>query len=223
MAIITTYNTLIQAIKDNAEDDSTEFSDYLPVAIDAAEERLFRELDMPELEEGQTGSLVDGTYLYTKPTGYKFAEHFIVTNGSTKVQLQKKQDSYIQDYWPDNSETDVPKYYGDKNLTQFIVAPTPDDNYSYEIKFTQKPQKLSSTNTSNYYIEKCSDILFFACMVEMSKFMKAWDQIPLWNNEFTRERDAWNIQAMRYRRDGGITPMYSEGGNTIKHTVNTGA
>ena len=224
MAIITDYTTLTQAIKDKAEDDGGEFSSYIPVAIQNAEDRLFRDLDLPELQENVTGTLSEGDYLLSKPSGYRFAEHFIVVRDTERRVLKKKKESFIQDFWPQPDVLkDVPKYYCDKDLTQFLIAPTPEDDYTYIIKFTKEPQKLSTTNTTNYFIEKCQDILFTACMWEMTQFMKAWDQLTVYQTDYTALKDAWNVEASRYRRDGESVPMSPSGGNTIKHTVQTGA
>ena len=41
----TTYSTLIAQIKDNAENDGTEFSDAIPSFISRTSERLLKEVD----------------------------------------------------------------------------------------------------------------------------------------------------------------------------------
>ena len=61
MAAITNYSTLVQNIQDATETDGAEFIAYIPTAIALAEEKLFRELDLPELETVATGSLSSGT------------------------------------------------------------------------------------------------------------------------------------------------------------------
>lgn len=224
MAVITSYNTLIQAIKDEAEDDGVEFSSFIPVAIDIAEDKLFRELDLPELLENAAGNLTVNSSSLTKPTGYEFAEHFIVTVSGVKKVLKKKQDSFCQEYWPNETVYDVPKYYSDNTITTFRIVPTPSTNYVYEIKYTRKPTKLSTSNATNYYVDNCQDILFAASMIEMSKFMKAWTQIPVWQETYNTLQEAWNVQQMRYRRDGSDVPGSGDTGpNSLKHTIQSQA
>ena len=110
-----------------------------------------------------------------KPDGYKFAEYFQVRSGSTSRILDKKTMSYIRDYNPSDLNLDFPKYYADRNATQFHLAPSPQSAYAYEIRYSKQPTKLSLTNTTNYFTSKCSAPLFYACMIHMSLFMKAWD------------------------------------------------
>lgn len=221
--VVVDYNTLFAAVQATSEDTGTEFASYLPIAIDSAEEFLFRDLDLPDLESKTSPSTLSaGSNIVPKPSGYKFANYFkIVVNGAN-IFLKKRREDYIQDFWPDPTATDVPKYYSDASATNFILAPTPVQPWSYEIKYSAKPAKLSPTNPTNYYTSNCQDLLYLACMVEMVKFMKAWPQVPIWTQAYTQARDAWNLEAMRRRRDDGQTPANpSNGPNDIKHTIKT--
>lgn len=222
MAAITNYSTLVQALKDESENDGIEFSEFIPTAINLAEEKLFRELELPELEEDVSSNLVSGTNTLTKPLDYKFGDALRVKVGTTSVILKKKLSSYITDYWPDSTQTGVPKYYADRTATTFVLAPTPDSNYTYTLRCTKKPAKLTQSNTTNYFVLNCQDILFYATMLELVKFMKSWSQIPHWENVYRQAQESWNLQSMRYRRDGQIVPNSPDDGpNTMKHTIQT--
>ena len=225
MAIITNYSTLVQAIQSIAEDDGQEYADYIPVAIDLAEEKLFREIELPELEVEESGSFTANQATVTKPTGYEFGDHFSLVNGTSKVTLKKKLKSFINDYWQDATQTGIPKYYCDNTATTFLVAPTPSSTYTYSVRFVKKPTKLDSgPNTTNYFTDNCKDLLYAASMLEMVKFMKAWSQIQIWEAEYNRLKESWNVQAMRYRRDGSDVPMGpGSGPNTLKHTIQSQA
>lgn len=220
MLAVNSYDTLVAAVKAEAEDDGVEFEAFIPVSIDAAEETLFKILDLPELEETDSGTVTANDPFITKPIGYEMGSFFFIRNGAASRILTKKLKTFILDYWPDQGETSIPKYYGDHSKTQFILAPTPESNYGYEIRYTKKPDKLSAANQTNYYTENCSDCIFFATMVQMSLFMKAWSQVPLWEAKLAEARDGWNIQASRYRRDDGDVPMaMGAGPNTLKQAV----
>lgn len=220
MAVINSYNALVQAIQDTAEDDSTEFVAFIPDAVDIAEERLFRELELQDLETTTFNtSLAQGVYLVPKPVGYKFAHYFKITvSGKTRL-LKKRRDDFVQDYWPDLSVQDVPKYYSDSSSGYFIVVPTPDSNYSYILKYSAQPAKLTNSNQTNYYTINCQDLLYYATMIEMVKFMKAWKEVEVWEGVYGKAVADWNINAIRKRRDDGETPQNPDGGpNTLSNT-----
>ena len=222
MASITTYATLVQALKDIAEDDGTEFDSYIPNAIDLAEERLIKELELPDCEEKTTGALtINQTYI-DKPAGYKNMQYFKISASGSDVILKKRSEDFIIDYWPNSTVADVPKYYADLSSTQFRLAPTPVLGYTYEMKFLKQPTKISTSNATNYFTDNCQDILFAACLVEMAKFMKAWSQVPVHEQAYAMARDGWNVNMQRVRRDGGSIPNNpADGGNTLAHTVGT--
>lgn len=224
--MISSYTTLVEAIKDKAEDEGTEFALYIPVAIDLAEERLFRDLDLPELEKEKTGTLTTGSTTLEKPSEYEFGVYLSILNTTTNKRsiLKKKTKSFILDYWPDFTVEGTPKYYGDNTVTSFILVPTPDSDYPYILRYIEKPAKLSVSNPTNYFIENCKDILFAACMSEMAEFMKAFNQKQIWDSDYVVLRDTWNLEQIRYRRDGETSIRNVDSSpNSLRHTLNSGA
>lgn len=222
MAVITNYSTLVENIQGILENDDTEFVAYIPAAISLAEDRIIRENDFIELEFKQTGTIGADIETVNKPSGVNAVNYFFITVAGKKRFLKRRTDSFLIDYWPDSTIKEVPKYYTDDSETQYKVAPTPDATYSYEIKFSRAPGKLSITNSTNYFISNCPDLLFKACLVEMVKFMKAWTQIQIFEGDYQTARESWNLEQARKRRDNNSVPMNPEGSqNTLKHTINT--
>src|ERR1035437_601941 len=220
MAIVD-YTSLRQAIVATSEDDGAEFAAFLDKAIDLAEETLFRELELPDIEIKAPGVFVPGTVAQAKPTGYRYCNYFKFKDAQGKnVFLKKRRDDFLQDYWPDPTLTDVPKYYSDASVLTFDLAPTPDVAYVYEIKYTRQPLKLTATNATNYFTDRCQDILFLRCMLAMSVFMKAWTQVPIWQGAYDSIKTSWNLSMSRVLRDDGHTPENtSSEPNSVKATA----
>ena len=225
--MINNYTTLVQAIIDTAEDDGSEFLSYIDTAIDLAEELLFKEIDLPDLETKVTGTMIPGVVTINKPTGYRFANYIkimvpevINPLNINNVFLKRRRDDYVQDYWPNSLLTEQPKYYADSALTTFTIAPTPDAAYTYEIKFTAQPAKLTSINLTNYYTDRCADLLFAATMLQQVRFMKAWSQVQVWQASYDALKGGWNLEMSRTRRDDGQIPHNPTGGpNTLRHST----
>lgn len=222
---ITNYSTLVQAIRDEAEDDGAEFLSFIPTAIDLAEERLYKEFDLEDLEQKATGSFSTGVNTVTKPAGYKFPIYFYVKVSSSFNQLKKKTTTFIRDYWPDAVVTDVPKYYVDDSATTIMVAPTPAGTYEYELKYSAQPTKLSAASETNYFTANLKDALFNACMSEMSRFMKSWNEMQQFEAMYAEARDSWNLQAKRKRMDSNseTSGKGNSAPNTLPHAVSTDA
>lgn len=217
MSGINSYGTLIQAVIEAAEDDGAEFAAYLPRAVDLAEKRLFKDLDLPDLEQKASGNLNTGSAVFIKPEGYTFGNFVYITdqNGKRKL-LKKRREDFIQDFWPDPTELGEPRYYGDSLETGFLIAPTPDFDYAYEIKYTSKPQGLSTSNQTNYFTRRCSELLYYATVIEMLKFMKAYEQIGTWQQDYSDAALKWNIEMIQKRRDDGAN---AQGGPNSKRQI----
>lgn len=223
MAKITSYSTLVTAIQDAAENDGAEFLAYIPTAIDLAEQMMFKELDLPEFTTKVTGSLTSSNNKISKPTGYHHMRFFNITQANdAKKFLKKRNEDFLLDYWPNENVTGTPKYYSDSSDTEFILAPTPDSGYSYEMKYVKKPDSLTSSNTTNYYTTYCPDIIFYATMLQMSIFMKSEMGLDKWAKAYIASRDSWNNSNRRTRRDDGEVPNATNPSpNTVIHTSNT--
>lgn len=224
MADIQSYADLVNVIQNVAEDNGSEFNSYIPYAISLAEQRLNRELDLPDLEIPVTGTLTAQISTLPKPAGYRFANYFhIIANGKVTV-LKKRREDYLNDYWPNPSLTAAPKYYADQSVTAFQFAPIPDVSYQYRIKYTAEPNRLGVSTQTNYFTQRCVDILYAASMVEMTIFMKAWQQIPVWEQAYKELKDGWNLTMARSRKDDGETQHNpSNPLNTVENTPKTGA
>lgn len=224
MADIQSYADLLSTIQSVSEDDGTEFTAYIPYAISLAEQRLNRELDLPDLEIPVTGTLTPTVNTLPKPSGYRFANYFhILVDGKVTV-LKKRREDYINDYWPDQTLTGTPKYYADQSVTNFQVAPVPDVSYQFRIKYTMEPSRLGVTNQTNYFTQRCVDILYAAAMVEMTIFTKAWSQVAVWEEAYKTLKDGWQLTMLRYRKDDGESQRNPDSPiNTVLNAPKTGA
>jgi hypothetical protein len=224
MADIQSYTDLVNTIQAIAEDNGDEFVAYIPYAVSLAEQRLNRELDLPDLEIPVTGTLTAAINTLPKPTGYRYANYFhIIVNGKVQV-LKKRREDYLNDYWPDPTQTAAPKYYADQSVTNFQLAPIPDVSYQYRMKYTAEPTRLGTTNQTNYFTTRCADILFAASMVEMTLFMKAWSQVPIYEQAYDVLKTGWNITMARNRKDDGeVQHNPDQPINTVENAPKSGA
>lgn len=216
--MITTFSSLLQNVIQISEDDGAEFASYIPTAVQIAEERLYKELDLPDLETTVVTNCNQGAVSVPLPNTSDMLEFILakdLATGESRI-LQKKNVDFIEDYWPDPNEQEFPKYWawsikgpffsstGVKTPTDPTVrlVPTPNVPLSLSYRGYAKPPLLAQTNQRNYFTEKCPQILFAAVMVEMAKFMKAWSQVSIWDADYNGKASAWNINMSRFRGDG---------------------
>jgi hypothetical protein len=206
---ITSYSTIVSAVTDVLEDDSQEFANYIPIAIDLAEQRLLRELDSTGVLAQVTTQTNAGNRLGSKPADYRLAYEVRIKNASNQyITMKKRTRSFIEDYWPfANTSTGFPKYYADWDYDQWIFAPTPDNTYEVHSAIVKKPTRLTAATSTNYFTDNTPDLLFAATMIEMCIFSRNQRYLEIWKAKYAELLQGANNEGRRERKDSNIEVM----------------
>lgn len=213
------YTGLVSAVQEAMEDDSAEFLSYIPTAIELAEFRLTRESDAEFLVSVATVSGTSGNRLLTKPSGYLIGQTLSFTTSSGSIRILKKQTrSWCERYWIYGATSvGEPKYYADYSNSSFLIAPTPDSNFGYSLAYITRPAGISAAVSTNVFTTWMPDALFYATMVEMSKFSRNDFLVVQYEQGYLNAMLGANNSDRRARRDEGAAPMNSNSQmNTLK-------
>ena len=194
-----TLATLKQAIQDYTDNNETVFVNNLDNFIEAAEERILKESPLEVFRKNATANFIVGNQYVPKPNDWLFtyAWSFTDSNGD-KQFLMNKDSNFIQEFWPDATAVDVPRYYADFDLLNFIVGPTPDDTYALEIQYFYRPPSLTSTSgtTQTWLSENAGPAMLYGSLVEAYTFMKGEpDMIGQYEQSFQRNLQRINTFA----------------------------
>ena len=161
-----------------------------PGAIDFAENRLYRDLDLQfTIVTDSTAALSVNNRNFTLPvntTAGFVGSNFIVINdlnlitpagtpasSGSRVPLVPVSQAVIDAEWPSStSNTGQPQVYCRPNSTQIIVGPSPDGAYVLEVIGTQQPQPLSEANPSTILTQYVPDLFMAASMIYASGYMR---------------------------------------------------
>ena len=177
-----TYSTFVTAYALNLVVAATnaDFLSMVPNAIDDAEQRIRRDLDLlANVVRDQTGTLAANSRNFT------FPQHFVVSESinvftpvgttTTRNQLVPVTREFLDAIWGNEASTtvpSVPQYYAMITDQQIIVGPPPDAAYTMEVVGTIIPPALSPTNTSTWISTYLPDLFMSAAMV----YGAAWQQ-----------------------------------------------
>jgi hypothetical protein len=64
-----------------------------------------------------------------------------------------------------------------------VVAPAPDQSYTYEITYYQSLVPLSGSVASNVVLAEAPDIYLYAALAESAPFLQHDERIPVWESE----------------------------------------
>lgn len=182
-----TLSTLKTAIKDYLENQETTFTNHLDDFIKSAEERIFKSVDLEFFRKNVTGSMTSSNRFLAVPDDYLASFSLSIESSSSKVFLLQKDVNYIQEYNPNAATTGQPKYYALFDVNNFIIAPTPDANYTVELHYYYRPSSLTAAGDSGttWLSENAPNAMLFGSIVEGYAFMKGEpDVMKLYNDKF---------------------------------------
>lgn len=197
MATTTTFTTLQEDLRRYLERGFTLESDQivyeqLPRLINLAERRIARELKVEGLINVVTSTMSPGLAVYPKPDRWRSTVSFNFGIGNEYNQLFPRSYEYVRSYWPDRSQTDVPLFYAEYDYNNWIVAPTPDAAYPFEVLVYQILPLLDDTNQTNWLTEYAPQVLLYASLLEATPFLKNDERVGLWQQMYDRAAQALN-------------------------------
>jgi len=170
-----TYAQLKQAIQDYTENDETSFVTNLPIFIRNAEERILKNVQLSLFRKNVGGSLSASNQYLAAPSDFlaPMSLSFTDSNGDKQFLLFKDA-NFVQDYNPDPSDTGSPRYYAVFDVDNFIVGPTPDDNYAVELHYLYRPASLTSGADSGttWLSQNAPLALLYGSLIEAYTYMK---------------------------------------------------
>jgi len=183
-----TYAELKTAIQDYVEDDETTFNANLPIFIRLAEERILKTVQLSIFRKNSTGTMTASDKYLAVPSDYLAPHALSITDGSGVTSfLSMKDPSFIPLYSPDPTVTGTPKYYAVYDVDYFVVAPTPDSNYTVELQYFYRPASLTAGAESGttWLSENAEQCLLHGALVEASLFLKSeQDDIQFYMKRF---------------------------------------
>ena len=183
-----TFAELKTAIQDFTENTETSFVTNLPVFIRAAEDRILGLVDLEYFRKNVTGVMTTSDKFLNAPDDYLASFSLSIEVSSSKVFLLQKDVNFVQEYNPNSSTTGQPVYYALFDVDNFIIAPTPDANYSSELHYFYRPASLTAGGDSGttWISTNAPNTILYASLVEAYTYMKGEpDLLTLYNNRFT--------------------------------------
>lgn len=182
-----TYATLKTAIQDYMESTESSFVSNLDNFIETAEERIFKNVQLDDFRKNVVGSMTTSSPYLGSPTDFLAPFSLAVIDGSGNYSyLLLKQVSFIRDFSPNPTTTGLPKYYAEFDEDTFIIAPSPDSDYSTELHYYYRPNSLTSAGDSGttWLSENAPNAMLYGSLVEASTYLKSYESIPVYESKF---------------------------------------
>lgn len=194
MATTMTFDTLKQDVQRYLERGATYASDpvvyeQIPRLINLAERRIARELKIQGFIAVVSDTLVPGQSVYAKPDRWRDTVSINIgtgTNNANRTALFTRVYEYLRSYWPNESLMATPLFYSDYDYSHWLIAPTPDQAYPFEVLYYELPPLLDDSIQTNWLTEYAPQLLLYGALLEATPFLKNDERIGTWQQYYDR-------------------------------------
>lgn len=205
-----TYDSLVQDLKDYLErgdaSDETVLR-QIPRVIANTQRLLADRLKIQGYLEAFTAEMETGVNVIAKPDGWRSTVSINYDRGTPaanqRFTLRGRSYEYMRAVYPVDSVLGAPEFYCDYNLENWLVLPTPADNYAFEAMVYRLPDLLSSSNQQNYLTKYAPFLLLYSCLSGMEMLIKNDSRMPMWKAEAESNFNAINGEDLRRMVDRG--------------------
>jgi hypothetical protein len=179
-----TYDSLTSTVLQYLERKDASVVNAIPTFISLAEFEIAQEIKtLGQLQVAEATMTADNAILQ-KPARWRKTVSMSVTVDGKKQPIYLRKYEYLKNYWPDANQTDVPLYYADTDWEHWYIAPTPDQDYAFEVLYYERISPLSSANQTNWLTQNAPNAMLFGTLLQAMQFLKN-DQRTIFQQKYT--------------------------------------
>jgi hypothetical protein len=181
-----TYTSLVENIQSYLERDDTATVDKIPLFIMLAEQIIASQIKFLGNLVVVSSTMTQAENIIPKPARWRKTVSMNVSVAGVRQPVLLRTYEYLREYWPDQTMTDVPKYFGDYDYDHWLVVPTPATGYTYEVLYYERVQPLDSSNQSNWFTQYAPQALLYGTLLQAMPFVKNDERMPMWQSNYDR-------------------------------------
>lgn len=181
-----TYDSLVDDITTYLERTDAQTIAKIPQFIMFAEQIIASEIKFLGNLVVVTSTMTQDENIIPKPSRWRKTVSMNVSVSGVRQPVLLRTYEYLREYWPDQTKTDIPKYFGDYDYDHWLVVPTPATGYTYEVLYYERNQPLDSSNQSNWFTEYAPQALLYGSLLQAMPFLKNDERIPMWQAQYDK-------------------------------------
>lgn len=196
MAAQMTYDSLVSDVMSYLERSDAQTLAKVPTFILLAESIISDELKILGQQQAVIANMTIGDPILQKPARWRKTTSMNIIVAGERFPILLRKYEYLRNYWPDQALQGTPKYYADYNFNNWLIAPTPDAAYQFEVLYYEKVQPLDATNQVNFWTENAPQAMLYGTLLQAMPFLKNDPRIQLWQALYDRA-----VQTLKLEND----------------------
>jgi len=186
---VMTYDSLTSTVLQYLERKDASVVNAIPTFISLAEFEIAQEIKTLGQLQVVEATMTPNNPILQKPARWRKTVSMSVKVDGKKQPVYLRKYEYLKNYWPDDTETDVPLYYADTDWEHWYLAPTPDTDYDFEVLYYERIAPLSSANQTNWLTQNAPNAMLFGTLLQAMQFLKN-DQRTIFQQKYTEALQA---------------------------------
>jgi hypothetical protein len=188
-AAVMTYDSLVADVATYLERTDVATLEKIPTFVMLAEQIIASQIKFLGNLTVQTSQMTADDPVINKPARWRKTVSMNITVDGKRQPVLLRRYEYLREYWPDPTATDVPKFYTDYDFTHWMVAPTPDVAYNFEVLYYERVQPLDSSNQTNWFTQYAPQALLYGSLLQAMPFLKNDSRVQLWQAMYKQAMD----------------------------------
>lgn len=171
-SFVLTYDSLTDSVLQYLERNDAAVIDAIPTFITLCEFEIAQQIKTLGQQQVVDSVMNINNAIIPKPARWRKTVSFNVTGSSgtpSPVYLRKYE--YLLNY-NTGGTTGQPLYYADYDYDHWLVSPTPNDDYPFQVLFYERLQPLSSTNQTNWLTQNAPNAMLYGTLLQAMPFLK---------------------------------------------------
>jgi len=179
-----TYDNLTSNVLQYLERKDASVVEQIPNFIMLAEFEIAEMMKSLGQQQVAESVMMAGNPVIPKPARWRKTTSFNITVNGKKQPVFLRKYEYLINYAPSSTSESTPLYYADYDYDNWLVAPTPDQNYAFEVLYYERIQPLSSENQTNWLTRNAPNAMLYGTLLQAMPFLKN-DQRVIFQQKYT--------------------------------------
>jgi hypothetical protein len=167
-----TYDSLTSTVLQYLERNDPAVVAAIPTFITLCEFEIAQEIKTLGQLTVANSTVTPNNPVLAKPARWRKTVSMSINNGANMQPVFLRKFEYLKNYWPDPTQVGVPTYYADTDYEHWYLAPTPDQDYEFEVLYYERIAPLSSTNQTNWLTQYAPNAMLYGTLLQAMPFLK---------------------------------------------------
>jgi hypothetical protein len=171
-SFVLTYDSLTSTVLQYLERQDAAVVAQIPTFITMCEFEIAEQIKTLGQLQVATSQVTPSNPVLAKPARWRKTVSITINNGTSNTPVFLRKFEYLKNFWPNATLTGLPQYYADTDYEHWYLAPTPDQDYDFEVLYYERISPLSETNQTNWLTQYAPNAMLYGTLLQAMTFLK---------------------------------------------------